>query len=86
MIVSELITGIKEAFLSIKNIKNSLLRNYVDHCACKIQKVFRGFYGRKHIIKIKKSFYFVEDKMKALVRGWRMRKIMKTKEIENYAI
>jgi hypothetical protein len=58
----------------------------VDHCASKIQKVFRGFYARKYIIKIKKTFFNVEDKIQAVVRGWRIRKIMKTKEIENYSV
>jgi len=50
----------KEAFLSVKAIKNTLLKNYVAHCATKIQKVFKGYFVRKYIIKIKKAFFSVE--------------------------
>lgn len=76
----------KEAFISLKNRKTILLKNYVGHCATKIQKVFKGYYARHVIVKIKAAFNKVEDKLIALVIGWRVRKIMKTKEIENTVI
>lgn len=72
----------KESYLSIKNIKTSLLKNYVHHCAIKIQKIFKGFYARKVIVKIKRVFKDRENFLKAVVKGWRIRRIMQTKEIE----
>ncbi len=59
------------------------MKNYVSHCATKIQKVFKGYYTRHVIVKIKKAFSKVEIKLKAIVIGWKIRKIMKTKEIDN---
>jgi hypothetical protein len=48
--------------------------------------LFRGYYARKYTVLIKKTFRNVENVMNAMVRGWRIRKIMKTKEIENYVL
>ena len=69
--------------MQIKNIKSTLLKGYVNHCAMKIQKVFKGHYARKVQMPIKKTFRKVEVVLKAVVKGWKIRKIMKTKEIEN---
>mmetsp|Transcript_7178 Transcript_7178/g.6268 ORF Transcript_7178/g.6268 Transcript_7178/m.6268 type:complete len:132 (+) Transcript_7178:1724-2119(+) len=83
VLVREVAEGIKEAFFNVKNIKSQMLRNYVNHCATSIQKLYRGFYTRKYLIRIRKAFLTLEDVMVALVLGWRIRKIMQTKEIEN---
>ena len=63
-----------------------MLKNYVNHCATKIQKVFKGHYTRKVTIKIKRAFNTLEEKFSACITGWRVRRIMKTKEIENYIL
>lgn len=52
----ELINAMKESFIQIKNIKTQLLKSYVHLCAIKIQKVFKGFYGRKVIVKVRRAF------------------------------
>lgn len=72
----------KESFIEIKRIKAALLKKYVNHCATKIQKVFKGYYARMVVVKVKRAFKMREEKIIAAVKGWRIRKIMKTKEIE----
>jgi hypothetical protein len=67
ILVGDLISSMKEAFLSIKNIKNSLLKAYVHRCATKIQKVFKGYYCRHIIVQIKRIFKRKEEKLKAVV-------------------
>jgi hypothetical protein len=56
----------------------------VNHCAIKIQKLFKGFFARKYTVKIKRAFRLVDKHLSSIIKGWRIRKIMKTKEIENY--
>jgi 5'(3')-deoxyribonucleotidase len=74
----------KESFMIIKNIKSSLLKNYVNHCATKIQKIFRGHFARKIKVPVKKAFMKIENSLRWIVIGWRIRRIMKTKEIDIY--
>lgn len=58
---------------------------YVNNQATKIQRIFRGYYARKVIIPVKKAFGFGrEEKLSSVAKGWKIRKIMKTKEIENH--
>jgi len=59
-----------------------LLKNYVNHCAIKIQKIFRAHYARKYLYTIKKAFFKKEHILVAAVKAWRLRKILKTKEVE----
>ena len=69
-----------------------MLELYVNNCATKIQKVFRGWFVRERIrpLLIHKALNFsarkdnVISRLRALIQGWRIRKIMKTKEIGNY--
>lgn len=63
----------KDSFISVKNIKNSILKNYVNHCAIKIQKIFKGYYARHVILKIRRAFKLREKLLNAVVRGWRIR-------------
>ena len=66
-----------------------MLEIYVNKCATKIQKLYRGWYVRERIrpLKIHRLFSSqqhqgrVVQKMRAIVKGWRVRKIMRTKEI-----
>jgi hypothetical protein len=68
-----------------------MLEIYVNKCATKIQKLYRGWYVRERIrpLKIHRVFSAqqnhsggqVVQKLRAIVRGWRVRKIMRTKEI-----
>ena len=70
----------------MKNIKANLLKNYVNHCALKIQKIFRGFYARNIIVKIRRAFKGKERGLVGAVYAWRLRKIMKTKEVEQIVL
>eukprot|EP00347_Sterkiella_histriomuscorum_P004582 403359915 len=81
-IVKDLVASMKDSFIQIKNIKTNLLKNYVHHCAIRIQKVFKGFYARRIVIKIKRAFRGKEKCLNASINAWRLRKIMKTKEVE----
>jgi hypothetical protein len=66
-------------------MKAAMLKGYVNECAAKIQKVFKGFYSRKVVLPIKKSFAKGRGlKLDSVVKGWRIRRIMNTKEIENH--
>lgn len=53
-----------------------MLAEYVGKCATKIQKVFRG-----HLIRRPKVIG--SERIAAIVRGWRLRRIMSTKEVAN---
>ena len=86
IVVRDVIECMKKSFIYIKDIKNRLLKGYVNHCACKIQKVFRGFYARNYLVKIKRAFSKTETRFRAIIIAWRLRRVMKTKEIENYTI
>ena len=37
----------KDSFILMKNKRNYLLKKYVESCAIKVQKVFKGHYARK---------------------------------------
>lgn len=68
----------------MKNKRTYLLKKYVESCAIKVQKVFKGHYARKIKIPIKKAFKAIEPKLNGVVAGWRLRRILKTKEIQTY--
>lgn len=79
--VNEVVKAMKDSFIQIKSIKTNLLKNYVNNCAVKIQKIFKGYFARKFIVKIKRAFKGIDEKLVAAVLGWKIRKIMRTKEI-----
>lgn len=68
----------------MKNKRTYLLKKYVESCAIKVQKVFKGHYARKIKIPIKKAFKAIEPRLNGVVAGWRLRRILKTKEIQTY--
>lgn len=67
MLVNEVVKAMKDSFIQIKSIKTNLLKNYVNHCAIKIQKVFKGHYARKFIVKIKRAFKGINEKLVAAI-------------------
>lgn len=81
-VVGQLVDGMRSAFLTIKNEKGVLLSRYVHHCATKLQKVYRGHYTRKVTVPVKSAFKTLETTFTAIVKGWKIRRIMKTKEIQ----
>ncbi len=44
--------------------------------------MFKGRFARKILIPVKKAFKICDKRLSSLIIGWRIRKIMKTKEIE----
>ena len=85
--------GLRECFIHVKSMRKHMLEVYVNRCATAIQKVFRGWYVRERIrpLLIQKALNSsarrdsrVITRLRALIQGWRVRKIMKTKEIGNY--
>jgi hypothetical protein len=45
--VHYLVNSLKFTHQTIKDRKSTMLNNYINYCAVKIQKVFRGFIVRK---------------------------------------
>lgn len=52
----------------------------MNHCAGMIQKAFRGHIARKGLSGLS-SVAAVKDRLNAVIAGWRIRRIFKTKEI-----
>ena len=80
-----MVSGLKAGFINVKTLKTQMLKNYVNLCATRIQKVFKGFFTRKVVVPVVKVFSEGRDEiLRSVIVGWRIRRIMKTKEIENY--
>jgi hypothetical protein len=70
-----------------------MLEVYVNAKATLIQKVFRGWYLRKRAkpLEVKRAFLgrsnssreTLLEKIKGVIGGWRVRRIMKTREVAN---
>lgn len=75
--------GLRDCFVSVKQMRKTMLELYVSKCATKIQKHFRGWYVRTHLrpLKLQQVLGNLRDKLQALVKGWRLRRILRTKEI-----
>lgn len=56
VLIQDMINSLKTTFLQIKSMKTAMLKGYVNDCATKIQKIFKGFYSRRVIIPIKLAF------------------------------
>ena len=59
-----------------------MLNNYVNYCAVKIQKVFRGYLARKLDLQFVLALGGPEgvNKLEAVMVGWRTRRILRLKE------
>lgn len=84
--------SLRECFIQVKNVRKEMLEVYVNKCAVKIQKVFRGWFIRERVrplllhrtLNMSSRKDNVMHRLSALIQGWRIRKIMRTKEIGNY--
>lgn len=61
--------------------KARLMNLFRQYSALFIQKVWKGYRVRKDVKSILNRKRFARNKIKALVRGWKIRKIMKNEEI-----
>jgi hypothetical protein len=92
VVAKDVAKSLRECFVHVKMVRKQMLEVYVNKCATKIQKVFRGWFIRERIrpLKIQKALNLsarkdnVLSRLGAVIIGWRIRKIMKTKEIANY--
>ena len=80
VLLRQLINGMRDAYLNTKNHRQVFQVQYINACATKIQKVFRGYLVRINLRGLQRIFE-VKDKLAALVKGWRVRRIFQTKEI-----
>lgn len=71
-----------------------MLEVYVNKQATVIQKVFKGWYVRERVrpLQVWRAFTVISrrgikelvmNKVRAVISGWRIRRIMRTKEIAN---
>ena len=79
--VQYLISYMKFTHQTIKDRKSTMLNHYINYCAIKIQKVYRGHRSRKLDLPIRNRLGKEGvTKLKAIIQGWRIRRIFKTKE------
>lgn len=95
-LVKEVSSTLRECFMQVKQIRKAMLEVFVNGKATLIQKVFRGWYLRQRVkpLEVRKAFFMrysrrsggvsLLDKMRGLIQGWRVRRIMKTKEVANH--
>lgn len=94
--VKDISRALRDSFVNVKRLRQRALEEYVSKAATKIQKVWRGWFLRTRVkpIAVRRAFYTLSlrgrreillKKVRAVVQGWRVRKIMRTKEIANLA-
>jgi len=81
--VRDLVVGLKNAFLFIKDRKQRFLKKYIFWAATRIQSLFRGYQARKTKIPIRRSMRGSIKVLEAAALGWKVRRIMKLKEVKN---
>ena len=56
---------------------------YINYCAIKVQKVFKGQQVRKNLLPTRKAFHGDKLlKLQAIATGWRLRRILKLKDTQ----
>jgi len=58
-----------------------MLNNFLNVCALHIQKAYRGHKFRKNYLPSIKAERKAEERFRAFIRAWKVRKVMQTKEI-----
>ena len=80
-LVRQLIYALKDSYLNVKNTKQRYLKKYIYFCATKIQTLYRGHRARKVIVPIRRKLGENRELLLAVAMGWKIRRIMNTKEI-----
>lgn len=76
-----MVFALKDSYINVKNTKQQYLKRYIFFCATKIQTLFRAHRARKIIVPIRKKLGGNIKLLEAVVMGWKIRRIMKTKEV-----
>ena len=81
-LIRQLVFGLKDAYISVKETKQRYLKRYIFFCATKIQTLYRAHHARKVIVPIRRKLGPHRGVLRAVAEGWKIRRIMKTKEIQ----
>ena len=78
--VKEISGALRDCFVHVKSVRKRLLEAYVNKQATTIQRVFRGWYVRERakplgVLKTL-SGRGVLSKIRAVIAGWRLRRIL----------
>jgi hypothetical protein len=69
---------------SMSLLDNKLILKFLSYSATFIQKNWRGYYTRKYAVPQTYAMKLLVSKLKALLVGWKTRKILKTRRIQNH--
>jgi len=81
--VRSLVFAMKHAYVHVKNTKQRYLKKYIFHSATKIQSLIRGFLDRRIKLPMLRKLGDNARKLRGLALGWKVRRIMKLKEVKN---
>lgn len=81
--VRDLVISLKNAFLYVKDKKQRYLKKYIFQSAARIQSLFRGYLARKRKVPIRRKIKGSLKAIEAAALGWKVRRIMKLKEVKN---
>lgn len=73
--------AVYEYVLRKREKKKFRIKRYINECAVKIQKVFKGFLIRRAFRKAFERKYRFQILLSSCIKGWKMRKIMRHKTI-----
>jgi len=80
--VRELVGAMKASKMAVKKHKMAILKKYINRCATLIQKLWRGHFVRKVVVTVHKRIGKFHAALAGLIKGWRVRRIMRTKEVD----
>ena len=58
-----------------------MMQEFLNVCALSIQKAWKGHHYRSTYLPSIKSTRHAEEKIRSFIRGWKVRKVMQTREI-----
>ena len=80
--VRDLVHSMQRAFLRVKETKQRMLKKYIFFCATRIQCQWRGFYARRVRVPVRAKLGLANIRvLEAVAMGWKVRRIMRTKEV-----
>ena len=82
-LIRQLVHGMNRAYLQVKEVKQRMLKKYIYYCATKIQSLWRGCYARRIKAPVRARLGKRITILEAVALGWKVRRIMKTKEVVN---
>jgi len=78
------VRALRLAHQGLKERKQALLNGYITYCAVKVQQTWRGYYDRHYMVPFREKIGGTVGyrKINALIAGWRVRRIMKLREVK----